>query len=186
VIPAGETAVANIPCAALSLANARSGQPFKATAESEPRLTPLLKTIAAEDNVPRETSQLAILAIIEDVDFARWLQFEAPPPRDNPAPAPIATSAQIQKAIDALGILKAAVPERRFVLESSNDLKLRALRDPMTRTKAMQIFGITTPPDLAPVAGVAPSIGQLLHTKPGDNCPVCRMRQGPPSRGNEP
>jgi hypothetical protein len=57
---------------------------------------------------------------------------------------------------------------------------MAALRNPMTRAKAAQLFGLTTPGD-APAgqapAGQAPAdVGQLLHLKPGDNCPVCRMR----------
>ena len=38
-------------------------------------------------------------------------------------------------------------------------------------------------PEITP--GQAPDLGQLLHTKANDNCPVCRLRQGPPGGAGE-
>jgi len=43
----------------------------------------------------------------------------------------------------------------------------------------MQLYGMTLPDGL-----VAPDLQQLLHTKPGDNCPICRMRAQMPDAGN--
>jgi len=91
----------------------------------------------------------------------------------GPAPTEIAA------AIDALGVLREIAPERKFALASDDELKLRALRNPFSRAKAMQLYGMTLPDGL-----VAPDLQQLLHTKPGDNCPICRMRAQMPDAGN--
>jgi hypothetical protein len=80
-------------------------------------------------------------------------------------------------------VLREISPDKTFALASDSELKLRALRNPWCRAKAMQLYGMTIPGD-APPGAVPPDLGQLLHTKPGDNCPICRMRaqmQAPPS-----
>ena len=59
------------------------------------------------------------------------------------------------------------------------ELRLRALRQPLVRAKAMQLFGMSAPEGV-PV----PQLNQLLHTAPGDNCPICRMRAQMEQAGN--
>jgi hypothetical protein len=88
------------------------------------------------------------------------------------------TPAEIVQAVDALGILRTIAPARSFTLAKDPELKLRALRNPWCRAKAMQLYGLAVP-ELGPAQ--APDLGQLLHTKANDNCPVCRLRQGPSS-----
>jgi hypothetical protein len=56
-------------------------------------------------------------------------------------------------------------------LAGDSELKLRALRNPWCRAKAMQVYGLSLGDGAVP-----PDLGQLLHTKPGDNCPICRQR----------
>jgi hypothetical protein len=79
-------------------------------------------------------------------------------------------------------VLREIAPTASFALAKDPELKLRALRNPWCRTKAMQLYGIALP-EIAP--GQAPDLGQLLHTKANDNCPVCRLRQGPPGGAGE-
>ena len=72
------------------------------------------------------------------------------------------------------GILRTVAPSQTFALGSDSGLKLRALRNPWCRAKAMELYGITIPATTAD--GQVPDLGQLLHTRPGDNCPICRQR----------
>jgi hypothetical protein len=77
------------------------------------------------------------------------------------------------QAIDALGLLRVLHPSRTFALATDPDLRLRALRNPWCRTKAALLYGLTLP---GSDGATAPDLGQLLHTSPGDNCPICRQR----------
>ena len=81
------------------------------------------------------------------------------------------STSEISAMLDQLFIAHRCVPGRTARLMGEGALRLRALRDPTTRARAMELFA-------APVAnaGLAPDLQQLLHTAPGDNCPVCRMR----------
>ena len=81
------------------------------------------------------------------------------------------TPSDITQAIDVLGLLRKIAPEQTFALATDNGLKLRALRNPWCRAKAAQLYGLDNGD-----GGVAPDLGQLLHTKVGDNCPICRQR----------
>jgi hypothetical protein len=175
----GATGEAVIPSAALSIANARlPAQPAHLTADTEPRLDALLKYLGTQKDLPRATSQCAVLALLEDIIFEPWLKF-----RSEDKPGAPRSDEPLLEAIDALGILQQIAPEKTFRLAQDPELKLRALRHPATRLKATQLYGLIIPGDAPP--GVAPpNLGQLLHTKPGDNCPICRMRaqmQAPPS-----
>jgi hypothetical protein len=165
-----------IPAAALSLKNQREpNQPATATTETDPRLASLLKLLATQPDLPRTTSQCAVFVLTEDLTFAQWLAFRAGAKPDEP----------LLEAIDALTILRVAEPQKSFRLAQDQNLKLRALRHPGTRGKAGQLYGLALPGDTAP-ARTPPDLGQLLHTKPGDNCPICRMRsqmQTAPSNG---
>ena len=163
-VPAGGATEITLPVIALSSQNPIHAEAFAFTADAEPRLADLLKALADEPDAPRPTAQLAAFCLLEDITFARWRQFlgtaEAQP-----------TPVEITQAIDALGLLRATAPERKFALAADSDLKLRALRNPWSRAKAMVVYGL----DLGDGA-VPPDIRQLLHTSAGDNCPICRQR----------
>jgi hypothetical protein len=163
-VPAGGAMEIMLPVVALSSQNPIRPEAFAFTADAEPRLAGLLKALADQPDAPRPTAQLAAFCLLEDITFARWRQFlgtaEAQP-----------TPAEITQAIDALGLLRVAAPDRKFALSTDGDLKLRALRNPWSRAKAMAVYGL----DLGDGA-VPPDIRQLLHTSAGDNCPVCRQR----------
>jgi len=165
-----------IPCTSLSLrTDSAPDQPVRPTTDSEPKLEPLLKYLATRNDVPRATSECTALALLHDLTFQQWLDVApAPPPSAEPAPAMAPPPALVQ-AIDAIGILRQIAPSQTFQLASDPQLKLRALRNPVTRAKALQLYGMTIPGDSA-VGQTPPDLGQLLHTKPGDNCPICRMR----------
>ena len=72
----------------------------------------------------------------------------AAPQPDEPAGQVHPTPAEITQAIDALGVLREIVPAQTFALGSDAELKLRALRNPWCRAKAMQLYGMTIPGDL--------------------------------------
>ncbi len=174
-VPPGASADAAIPAAALSSKNPPLTEKATVTSDAEPRLAPLLKYLSTQKDVPRATSQCAVLALLEDITFDQWLQFRR---EEKPTDAPLV------EAIDALGILRQILPEKPVRLAQDPDLKIRALRHPGARGKAMQLYGLTLPGD-APPGATPPDLGQLLHTKPGDNCPICRMRSQmqPPASG---
>lgn len=176
-VPAQQSAEAVLPVVARSAKNGCAEQPFTITTETAPALAPLLKYIATRNDFPKPTAQLIALALLEDVTFAKWQEFLAPQRAADAGPAP--TPAEIATAIDALGVLREIAPDRKFALASDDELKLRALRNPIARAKAMQLYGLALPDGL-----VAPDLQQLLHTKPGDNCPICRMRAQIPDAGN--
>jgi hypothetical protein len=181
----GGTSDAQIPTAALSSKNGFSpAAAFVPLSDTEAKLDPLLKFLATRTDVPRETSQILALALLEDINFAQWEQFLAPQRAADPPGQAHPTPAEITQAIDALGVLHEIAPGKAFALTADSGLKLRALRNPWCRAKAMQLYGMTIPGDAGAGGGLPPDLGQLLHTKPGDNCPICRMReqmQGPPS-----
>ena len=167
--PQGSVEVA-LPAAALSSKRACTAQPFAPTATAEPRLAGLLKFLADQPDAPKATAQLAILCLLEDITFPQWMQFLATTTASAPA-EPHPTPSEVTQAIDVLGILRTVAPKQTFALAADPELKLRALRNPWCRAKAMQIYGL----DLGDGA-VPPDLGQLLHTKPNDNCPICRQR----------
>ncbi len=171
VVPARATASLSVPAAALSTKAAwKSGAPVSPAETAEPRLAPLLTYLATRNDVPRETSQLVVLALTENISFADWQTYAAATRPEKPSPA-----GDVAVALDAVTILRTVAPQGQFALASDAALKLRALHDPILRGKARQLFGLAIPGD-APAGGVAPDLGQLMHTKPGDNCPICQMR----------
>jgi len=162
-VAAHAAAEATVPAAFL-----RDGEPTKPwlpTAETEPRLAPLLGYLASHNDMPRLTAQLLVRCVVTDIDFAAWQRSLGVEPPAEPTPE------HIVAAIDALGVLRELAPEKTFALATDPRLKLLALRNPVARRKAMQLYGI----DL-PEAPLPPELGTLLHTKPGDNCPICRQR----------
>ena len=172
-IPPGASADVALPVVALSAKNENTTQPYQATTYNEPRLAGLLKFLADKPDAPKPTAQLAALALLEDLTFPQWLQILATPRPGEPPDPNHPTPAEVTQAIDALGILRTIAPAKAFAIATDDGLKLRALRNPWCRAKAMQLYGITLPTS---DGAVPPDIGQLLHLKPGDNCPVCRQR----------
>jgi hypothetical protein len=160
-----------LPVAALSSKTSGSAQAFLLTAATEPRLNPLLDYLANQPDAPRTTAQVAVLCLLENLSYAQWLEFVSGPPGSAPASDPHPTPAEITQAVDVLGLLRQLAPQQTFALAKDSELKLRALRNPWCRVKAMQVYGLNLGDGAVP-----PDLGQLLHTKPGDNCPICRQR----------
>ena len=174
-VPAHGSAEASLPAAALSSANTLVSEPFQSSSDAEPRMDGLLKFLSTQPDAPKETAQLATFCLLENIDFQKWEQYLAlPRTGDSAAPAgpPHPTPAQVTQAVDAMGILRSVAPGQTFALSSDSGLKLLALRNPWCRAKAMQLYGISIPG----ADGQIPDLGQLLHTRPGDNCPICRQR----------
>ncbi|MEP6670508.1 MAG: hypothetical protein ABJF10_15215 [Chthoniobacter sp.] len=173
-IPAQGAVDVALPVAALSSKSSDAKQPFGVTTASEPRLAPLLDYLANQPDAPRATAQITILCLLENMSYAQWLQYLAGPAGPVPT-APVSdphpTPAEVTQAVDVLGLLRQLAPTQTFALATDSELKLRALRNPWCRVKAMQIYGLNLGD-----GAVAPDLGQLLHTKPGDNCPICRQR----------
>lgn len=175
-IPPGKAIDVQLPAAALSTKNRPT--PFahytRLPDAPDPRLKSLLEYLSSRPDIPRATSQLAVLALVENIDFAQGEAFAAEAPSAVAPSVPAQPDPkQVLYAIDALGILKEIAPGENFALLADARLKTRALRTPSCRGKAMQIYGLSIETE----GGVPVKIGQLLHTKPGDNCPICRMRQ---------
>jgi len=160
-----------LPVAALSSKSTGTPQPFVVTAASEPRLAPLLDYLANQPDAPRATAQITVLCLLENMSYAQWLQYLAGSAGSVPASDPHPTPAEVTQAVDVLGLLRRLAPQQTFALATDSELKLRALRNPWCRVKAMQIYGLNLGDGAVP-----PDLGQLLHTKPGDNCPICRQR----------
>ena len=160
-----------LPVAALSSKTGGTTQAFALTAAPEPRLTPLLDYLANQPDAPRTTAQLTVLCVLENLSYAQWLEYLSASTGSAPASDPHPTPAEVTQAVDVLGLLRQLAPQQTFALATDSELKLRALRNPWCRVKAMQIYGLTLGDGAVP-----PDLGQLLHTKPGDNCPICRQR----------
>ena len=164
-LPAQSAVEVALPVVGLSSKNVAAAQVFTVTTASEPKLAALLQALADQPDAPRPTAQLAVLSLLEDTTFAQWRVFSGAAAEPSPTPA------EVTQAIDALGLLRTIEPQRTFALASDAELKRLALRNPWCRAKAMAIYGL----DLGDGA-VPPDLRQLLHTQPGDNCPVCRQR----------
>lgn len=160
-LPPGQTFEGSLPAVPLSLGNGSATENYRVTTEEAPALRPLLDYSAKTNDLPRLTAQLTALLLLEDVSFIKWRDFLGHEP----------DAKEIATAVDALALAKQLAPGKSLALTEDADLRLRALRQPLVRAKAMQLFGIAAP-DGVPV----PDVQQLLHTRPGDNCPICRMR----------
>lgn len=170
-VPAKGVVDVSLPVAALSSKSSGTTQPFTLTSATEPRLKPLLDYLANQPDAPRATAQMTVLCLLENLNYAQWLQSLAAPTGGAPASDPHPTPAEVTEAVDVLGLLRQLAPQQAFALASDSELKLRALRNPWCRVKAMQVYGLSLGEGAVP-----PDLGQLLHTKPGDNCPICRQR----------
>jgi hypothetical protein len=165
-VPAKNAVDVSLPAAALSSKNSVTPQVYHLSpAAAEPRLTALLATLADQPDAPRPTVQLAVLGLLEDINFSQWRHFLGTAETPQPTPA------EVTQAVDALGLLRAAAPQQSFALGNDTELKLRALRNPWARAKAVALYGLDSGGD-----ALAPDLRQLLHTQPGDNCPICRQR----------
>lgn len=171
-VASGDTAEAILPAALLSSKLPPPEKSLRFLDDEETRLAGLLKRLAGEKDMPRATAQFAVFCLLEDMTFAGWQKFLAA--QRAPAKQPQPTPAEVAQAIDVLGLVKETAPERTFALASDGELKVRALRNPWCRAKAMQLYGIKVTDDGSEFG--LPNLSQLLHTKPGDNCPVCRSR----------
>lgn len=118
---------------------------------------------------PQPPETLAARLVREDFTFAQW---RATLGRE-PLPADLIA------LLDALDTTQKETPGRTFALAQDAELRQRALRSPELRAKAMQVLGMAAP-DGVPL----PTMDQLLHTAPGDNCPVCRERTRMQNAGN--
>jgi len=169
-IPPGQLVEALLPSISLDPRLPAPTEPAALLAEAPPApLRPLLDYSARNNDLPRPTAQLTAQLLLVNPDFGAWRTALGHPPE----PQEVAT------AIDALTIARQLDPARSFALAENGELRLLALRLPLVRAKAMQLFGMTAPEGV-PV----PEINQLLHTAPGDNCPICRMRAKMDQAGN--
>lgn len=116
---------------------------------------------------PPETLTARLLR--EDFTFAQWHTTLGREP----------STAELTALLDALAAAQREQPQRKLALAEDAELRRRALRAPDLRAKAMEVFGMTAPEGVP-----LPTMDQLAHTKPGDNCPICRMRAQAESAAN--
>jgi hypothetical protein len=175
-IPAGKVGEIVLPIVPLSLKNGATVEPFQLERDRIDALKPFLEWSGKQNDVPRATSQLAALLLLGNVDFTQWQEFLRREPLVEPRPTP----ADVAAAVDAISVVRQLAPDRKIAIAEDPEFRLRALRNPWSRAKAMQLFGMN-PPEGVPV----PDLNQLLHTRPGDNCPICRLRSqsADPSNG---
>lgn len=166
-IAKGQTGELVVPVVPLSLKNGATLEAFTPGRDQVAALQPFIELSAKQNDLPRATSQLAALLLLENVEFAHWQEFLRRETSSETRPTP----ADIAAAIDAISIVRKLAPERKLAIADDPEFRLRALRNPWSRAKAMQLFGMN-PPEGVPI----PDLNQLLHTRPGDNCPVCRLR----------
>jgi hypothetical protein len=171
-IEAGHSTEATIPAVALSHDSAALNEAFSVTDEKAPELQPLLEYSAKDNDLPRATAQMVAFLLRSNLTYGQWIDFL----RRDSASESHPTPAEVVAAVDGLAIARQLAPKKEFALFGDAELRKRAIRNPWSRAKAMQLFAMELPEGV-----VAPDFGQLLHTKANDNCPICRMR----SRGEE-
>ena len=164
----GGSAKAELRTAALSVKNDPLTRAFTPIPDSAPPLAPLLTHLATHPDFPPLSAQAAVLSLLENVTFPQWQQFLA---KQRAEGVHDAASAAVETAqtIGGLELLRAVAPEQHFALVDDTNLKLLALRNPLCRAKAAEIYGLVEPV-------LPPKVGELLHVAPNDNCPICRQR----------
>ena len=174
-LDAGSAAEATLPTAALTTKNTKSDRPLTLSAEVEPRLAPLVKLFASQNDLPRATAQLAVFIVLEDIEWLAWrtwcASISGKPATDTPTPAEVA------QAVDALGLVRVAMPDKKPALLASEELKRLALRHPQARGKAGTLYGLSVENAVTGEPALPPDLKQLLHMSANDNCPICRLRQ---------
>lgn len=178
-VSANDQTEAIIPAAALSSKNGSVLREVKLATDTEPRLEKLLPLFEKQNDLPRPTAQLAVFVMLEDLPLPKWMQWlaQSRPNPKAPQPNPTApTPEEVAQIIDALAFTHLAAPERKFTLLADEDLKRLALRNQWARGKAMVLYGLTVDDALTGEPALAPSLNQLLHTAPNDNCPICKQR----------
>lgn len=172
-IEAGGITEVEVPTAALSAKNGTAVQACVATQDHVTKLQPLLTWLAGQQDVPRATTQIVVLSLMEDISFSQWQAFVLEGfPGADPATHPSLT--EVVQAVDALSILREVVPGAAPQLTKDAELKIRALRNPLCRAKAAELYGLEIP--AGPVSALGANAGSLLHRAPNDNCPICRAR----------
>ena len=159
-----------LPIVPLASSNGIGVVPFSLSNETIGKLQPLFKYSSDHNDLPRATAQLTALILLENVNLARWENFL----RKDPL-----SSFDVTVVIDALGLAQKMAPDVAFDLAKDPELRLRAIRNPISRPKAMKLFGLEAPDGIS-----IPSIDSLLHTGTGDNCPICRLRAKTATGGN--
>jgi hypothetical protein len=169
-----------LPAAALHSGNSASERPVSFIGTVEPKLAKLFELFTQQNDLPRQTAQLAILILQEDITWPQWKKWLEPawntekPAKSHPTPAEVA------QAVDAIAFARLAAPEAKFTILADEDLKRVALRNPWARGKAMALYGLSVEDALTGDSSLPVDLGKLLHTSPNDNCPICRQRtRGP-------
>jgi hypothetical protein len=116
-------------------------EPYALTAEKATELQPLLDYSAAHNDLPRATAQVTALLLRGDTSYAAWLGFLRHDKSAETRPTPT----DIVAAVDGLALAKQLQPKREFALAQDADFRLRAVRNPWSRAKAMQLFAMTLP-----------------------------------------
>lgn len=173
-LPAGAETEAVIPTGGLALGNADEFREVKLLDEPDNLLKPLLALFEGQPDLPRNTAQLAVFAVTEDISLARWLEWLPVAEKDRAISRP--TPTEVTQIVDALAFVRLAYPERKPALLADEKLKRLATRNPHSRGKAMSLYGIVLDDVQPGVPSAVPDLKQLLHMTPGDNCPICRQR----------
>lgn len=171
VLAPGERTEMRIPALRMSMQHQPAPGPLTLSAEKPACLDALIHFSKAHDDLPRPTAQLAAWMLLEDISYPQWIATLAAGSTPPDAARFTVPPEQLSTGIDALAIAKGLFPGRAFALAQAPEFRMRVLRFAKTRPKAMALFGMTAPEGI-PEA----SIEDLLHTKPGDNCPICRWR----------
>ena len=174
-LDAGASAEVALPTAALATKNAKTDRALTLSTELEPRLAPLVKLLASQSDLPRATAQLAVFIVLEDIQWPAWRAWSVATSGKPASDAP--TPAEVAQAVDALGFIRLAMPDKKPALLASEELKRLALRHPQARGKAGALYGLTVENAVTGEAALPPDLKQLLHMSANDNCPICRMRQ---------
>lgn len=165
-----------LPTAALSAKNTEVQRALAVPDAREERLAKLITLLDQQNDLPRPTAQLAVLVLLEDLNWADWQKWlgttwarETP---QKPHPTPV----EVAQAVDAIALARLSAPDRPFAILKDEGLKRLSLRNPWARGKAMALYGLTVEDAITGTPSLPPDLGKLLHTAPNDNCAICRRR----------